>query len=133
MSKVPKISNAEWEVMKIIWTHSEITSTNIINELKNKAQWKPSTIKSLINRLLNKNAIGFNKLGNEYLYFPLVSEDECIKLESQSFVNRVFNGSVKSMLLTFVESTEISDRDIDELKSILNQSSKKKGWYVCIL
>lgn len=127
MSKVPKISNAEWEVMKIIWTHSEITSTNIINELKNKAQWKPSTIKSLINRLLNKNAIGFNKLGNEYLYFPLVSEDECIKLESQSFVNRVFNGSVKSMLLTFVESTEISDRDIDELKSILNQSSKKKG------
>jgi BlaI family penicillinase repressor len=127
MREIPKISNAEWEVMKIIWSHSEITSINIIQELKDKAQWKPATVKSLINRLLNKNAIGFNKLCNEYLYYPLVSEDECINLESQSFINRVFNGSVKSMLLTFVESKEISQTDINELKNILNKSSKKEG------
>ncbi|MGH4123780.1 MAG: BlaI/MecI/CopY family transcriptional regulator [Clostridium sp.] len=127
MYEIPKISNAEWEVMKIIWNHSEITSINIIQQLKDKAQWKPSTVKSLINRLLNKNAIGFSKLGNEYLYFPLVSEDECIKLESKSFVDRVFNGSIKSMMLTFAESKEISERDIEELKNILNQQSKTKG------
>lgn len=122
-----KISNAEWEVMKIIWSHQEITSVNIIGELKDKVEWKPSTIKSLINRLLNKNAIGFKKLGNEYIYFPLISEDECVKLESKSFVDKVFNGSIKSMLLTFVESEEISESDIDELKDILKQSDKKKG------
>ncbi|MCB2291022.1 BlaI/MecI/CopY family transcriptional regulator [Clostridium sp. CS001] len=127
MYEVPKISNAEWEVMKIIWNYSQITSVNIIRELKDKAQWKSATVKSLINRLLNKNAIGFNKLGNEYLYFPLVSEDECIRLESQSFINKVFNGSIKSMLLTFVESKEISESDIEELKSIINQSNKTKG------
>lgn len=127
MREIPKISNAEWEVMKIIWSHSEITSINIIQELKDKAEWKPATVKSLINRLLNKNAIGFNKLCNEYLYYPLVSEDECINIESQSFINRVFNGSVKSMLLTFVESKEISETDIDELKNIINKSSKKEG------
>ena len=127
MRKIPKISNAEWEVMKIIWNHSEITSTNIIQELKDIEKWKPSTVKSLINRLLNKNAIGFNKLCNEYLYFPLVSEDECINLESKSFINRVFNGSIKSMLLTFVESKEISETDINELKNILDQSRKKEG------
>ena len=124
MYKIPKISNAEWEVMKIIWTNSDISSINIIKELKDKSEWKPATVKSLINRLLNKNAIGFNKLGYEYLYFPLVSEDECIKSESKSFVNRVFNGSIKSMLLTFVDSEEISETDIRELKNILNQSSK---------
>lgn len=127
MSKIPKISNAEWEVMKIIWKNPEITSLNIINELKNEAQWKPTTVKSLINRLLNKNVIGFNKSGNEYLYFPLISEDECIKFESQSFINKVFNGSIKSMLLNFVESKEISETDIEDLKNILKQSNKMEG------
>ena len=127
MSEIPKISNAEWEVMKAIWNHSKITSINIIQELKDKAEWKPATVKSLINRLLNKNAIGFNKVGNEYIYFPLVSEEECIRLESQSFINRVFNGSAKSMLLNFVESKEISETDIEELKNILSKSSKLKG------
>ena len=127
MSEIPKISNAEWEVMKIIWNNSEITSINIIQELKDKVEWKPATVKTLINRLLNKNAIGFNKLSSEYLYFPLVSEDECIKLESQSFINKVFNGSIKSMLLTFANQNEISETDINELKNILNQSSKKEG------
>ena len=127
MSKIPKISNAEWEVMKIIWKNPEITSLNIINELKNKAEWKPTTVKSLINRLLNKNVIGFNKSGNEYLYFPLISEDECVKFESQSFINKVFNGSIKSMLLTFVESKEISETDIEDLKNILKQSNKTEG------
>ena len=127
MYEIPKISNAEWEVMKIIWTHPEITSINIIEELKDKVGWKPPTVKSLINRLLNKNVIGFNKLGNEYLYFPLISEDKCIKSESQSFINRVFDGSVKSMLLAFVESKEISETDIEELKKILSQSNKIEG------
>ncbi|MBW9157117.1 BlaI/MecI/CopY family transcriptional regulator [Clostridium tagluense] len=127
MYEIPKISNSEWEVMKIIWNHSEITSINIIQQLKDKAQWKPATVKSLINRLLNKNAIGFNKLGYEYLYFALVSEDECIKSESKSFIDRVFNGSIKSMLLTFAESKEISETDIEELKNILSQSIKTKG------
>ena len=127
MNEIPKISNSEWEVMKIIWKYPEITSTNIIELLKDKAEWKPATIKTLINRLLNKNAIGFNKLSTEYLYFPLVSEEECIKLESKSFIDKVFNGSIKSMLLTFAESNEISAADIKELKQILTQSDKKEG------
>lgn len=123
MCKIPKISNAEWKVMQIIWNNSGISSTDIITELQDKTEWKPATIKSLISRLLKKNVIGFNKSGNEYLYFPLFSEDECIKAESNSFLNRVFNGSVKSMLLAFAESNDISATDIEELKNILN----KKG------
>ena len=127
MREFPKISNAEWEVMKIIWNNSEITSMDIIKELKGKVEWKPATVKSLINRLLNKNAISFNKLCNEYLYYPLVSEDDCIKLESQSFINKVFDGSIKSMLLNFAKSEQLSETDIVELKNILNKSSNKEG------
>jgi len=127
MYEIPNITNAEWEIMKIIWINPEISSINIIRELKGKSDWKPATVKTLINRLLTKNAIGFNKVGYEYLYFPLVSEDECIKLESKSFIKRVFNGSIKSMILTFAQSEEISETDIEELKNILEKSSKTKG------
>jgi len=121
MYEIPKITNAEWEIMKIIWANPEISSIKIIQELRDKSEWKPATVKTLINRLLTKNAIGFTKLGYEYLYFPLVSKDECIKLESQSFIKRVFNGSMKSMLLTFAQSEEISETDIAELKNILEK------------
>ena len=127
MYEIPKITNAEWEIMKIIWVSPKISAINIINKLKDKSEWKPATVKTLINRLLTKSAIGFNKIGYEYLYFPLVSEDECVKLESQCFINRVFNGSIKSMLLTFAQSEEISEADIEELKNILAQSNKTKG------
>lgn len=128
MDEIPKISNAEWEIMKIIWNNPEITSAKIIKALEDKSKWKPTTVKSLINRLLNKKTIGFNKLGNEYFYYALISEAECIKSESKSFINRVFNGSINSMILTFAESKQISESDIEELKNILNKpSTKKKG------
>ena len=127
MKELPKISDAEWEVMKIIWSNEKTTSSNIIENLKDKEEWKPSTIKSLINRLLNKNAIGFDKNGKEYEYYPLVSEEECVKEESKSFLNKVFNGSVNSMVLNFVKSQKLSQDDIEELRNILKNSSEKEG------
>ena len=127
MYKLPKITNAEWEIMKIIWINPKITAINITNKLNDKFEWKLATVKTLINRLLTKGAIGFNKVGYEYLYFPLVSENECIKLESKSFINRVFNGSMQSLLLNFTQSQEISETDIEELITILEQSKKTKG------
>lgn len=127
MYKAPKISDAEWKVMNVVWENCKVTSSDIIEALKDKTEWKPSTIKSLINRLLNKKAISFTKSGNEYYYFPLISKNECRKSESHSFINKVFNGSIKSMLLAFVEAKEISETDIEELKQILKESNKIKG------
>ena len=127
MKELPKISDAEWEVMKIIWSNEKTTSSNIIENLKDKEEWKPSTIKSLINRLLNKNAISLDKNGKEYEYYPLVSEEECVKEESNSFLKKVFNGSVNSMLLNFVKSQKLSEEDIEELRNILENSSEKEG------
>lgn len=122
---LPKISDAEWEVMKIIWNRPRITSNEIISLLGDKSDWKSSTIKSLINRLLKKEAISFEKQSKEYFYYPLVSEDECTKEESESFIKRVFNGSINSMLVNFVKSESLSNEDIEKLKEILDSSSKK--------
>lgn len=122
MNKLPKISDSEWEVMKIIWQNDSIPSTKIINELQEKTNWKASTIKTLINRLLNKEAISFTKKGKEYYYFSIVSEEECIREESKSFLNKVFNGSLNSMIVNFVKSQKLTKDEIDELRAILNNS-----------
>jgi BlaI family penicillinase repressor len=127
MKEIPKISDAEWEVMKLIWNNPKITSSAIIEELKDKAEWKPATIKSLLSRLLNKKAIDFEKVGKEYYYYPIVSEEDCIKVESDSFIKRVFNGSINSMLLNFVKQDKLSQEDLEELRSILNKSSKEES------
>ena len=125
MKKLPKISDSEWEIMKIIWQNDSITSTKIINELQEKTNWKSSTIKTLINRLLNKEAISFTKKGKEYYYFSIVSEEECIKKESKSFLSKVFNGSLNSMVVNFVKSQKLTKTEIDELKSILDNYQSK--------
>ena len=112
MGKLPKISDAEWEVMKIIWALGEATSSEIIEELKGKQPWKSTTVKSLIS---------FKKLGKEYFYFPLVSEEECIKEESNSFIKKVFNGSLNEMILNFVKSYNLTKEDINDLRSLLDE------------
>lgn len=122
---LPKISDAEWEVIKIIWSNPKITSSEIIDKINYKSEWKPSTIKSLINRLLNKKAISFEKKSKEYYYYPLVSEDECVKEESKSFLNRVFNGSINLMFVNFVKSEKLSEEEINKLRDILNSSQNR--------
>ena len=122
MCEIPKISDSEWEVMKVIWSKNEVTSNEIIEELKEKKIWKNTTIKSLINRLLKKEAIGFKKDGKEYIYYPLVSEKVCIREESKSFLQKVFNGSINEMILNLVNNKELSESEIKELKEILTKN-----------
>jgi BlaI family transcriptional regulator, penicillinase repressor len=121
MENTSKISDSEWEIMKIIWKNPNCTALDIIEQLKDTQKWKPKTIKTLIRRLIDKNIIGFEQFGREYKYYSLVNEDECRKTESVSFLQRVYSGSLKSMLLNFMEEENLSKEDIEDLKSILNE------------
>lgn len=123
---IPSISDSELEIMKVIWKYNKTTTNKIIEELADEIEWKPNTVKTLVNRLLNKNAIGFEKEGREYYYYPKVMKEEYIKKESESFINKLFNGSINSMLLNFVKNEKISDKDIEELRDILNKHKGKE-------
>ena len=85
MKELPKISDAEWKVMKVLWSKSPIPSNDVIQTLENHMEWSPKTIRTLINRLVQKNAIGVNTEGKVYTYFPIVQEDELIKVETNPF------------------------------------------------
>lgn len=93
MRDIPKISESEWEIMKIIWkSGGPITSEQIAARLPEEIDWSEQTVRTFINRLLKKKVIGFEKSGRSYLYYPLFSEKECVKAESRSFLKRVFSG-----------------------------------------
>lgn len=120
MKKIPQISDSEWAVMKVLWENEPATASEIIERLK-ETKWKPTTIKTLLSRLTKKGAVDFEKKNRTYHYHSVVKENECIKAESKSFLKRVYGGAFKVMIANFLETEELSQGDIDELKRILDK------------
>lgn len=126
MKDLPKISDAEWQVMKILWEQSPLTANDIVEKLANEIDWNPRTIKTLLNRLMNKKALGVLQEGRSYYYYPLVSREECARLERASLLKKVYNGALKPMLAAFLEEQDLSQREIEELRQILDNKGKSK-------
>jgi BlaI family penicillinase repressor len=124
---LPHISDAEWLVMRFLWENSPATAGDVVAALEPRTGWNAKTVLTLINRLVGKGALGFTKDARIHLYHPKVTERECVKVETQSFVNRVFGGAVQPMLAHFVRESALSDQDIAELRRILDESSAKSG------
>ncbi|MSU62855.1 MAG: BlaI/MecI/CopY family transcriptional regulator [Pedosphaera sp.] len=120
MKSIPKISETEWEVMRVLWGKSPLAAGEIIEALVAKDQsWHPKTAKTLLNRLVKKRALGYDKEGRAYFYRPLVREADCAMAESESFLDRVFGGSLRPMLAHLVERKKLSPAEIRELKRLL--------------
>lgn len=128
MKDIPQISDAEWKVMKVIWARSRCTANEVIQELSSYTKWKPKTVKTLLSRLVKKGVLGYEERDRAYVYYPLIDEEECIKAENNSFLERVYDGSLGMMLVTFIKQAKLTDREIEELKRILDE--KKKPLYL---
>lgn len=124
MKNVPGISNTEWLVMKVIWNLGECPASRIIEELAESTEWKPKTVKSLLNRLLKKKAIGYREENRTYIYYPLVTEEQCIRAESQSFLDRVFGGQTNMAIANFIQNSRMSKQQIDELRKLLDEKKE---------
>ena len=96
---LPQISEAEFEVMKIVWKYAPINTNEITEKLTLTTSWSPKTIQTLIKRLVSKKALSYEKQSRVFVYTPLVQEDEYICQESNSFLKRYYNGNLSSMLL----------------------------------
>jgi len=125
MKNMPRISEAEWEIMKIIWKENPITSEEILEALSGKKDWTVQTVKTFLNRLVNKHAIGYTKSGRNYMYTPVILEKDCIMAESRSFLQRVYNGALGRLFSNYLEDETLSEEEIDNLQRILLR--KKKG------
>ncbi|MDP4099042.1 BlaI/MecI/CopY family transcriptional regulator [Paenibacillus sp. P96] len=125
MKELPQISEAEFEVMKVIWNHAPISTNEVIEKLVKTSTWSPKTIQTLLLRLVKKKALTYKKESRVFVYTPLIQEDEYIEHESKSFLNRFYNGTLNSMVLNFLEHDQMSKEDIDELRKILDDRFKK--------
>jgi BlaI family penicillinase repressor len=120
MKLPPSITETEWKIMRVLWAESPLGAAEIFEALrKEDPSWHPKTAQTLIGRLVKKGALGFKGKGRSYRYFPRFSEEECVERESNSFLERVFGGSLTPMLVHFVEHRKLSAGDIKELKKIL--------------
>lgn len=127
MKNLPKVSEAEWEVMKLIWKISPLTSEKIIDSLSDKMNWSTQTIKTFITRLIKKGAIGFEKSGRIYNYYPLISENECIKSENETFLKKVYDGALGILFTKFLEEEILSNDEIEELENLLKDKKEKNS------
>lgn len=119
----PRISDAEWTVMKAIWPLKTATARDVVEALAGEALWKPKTIHTLLSRLVQKGALATEKPGREYVFRPLVTEQECRLAASRSFLSRVFDGDIAPFLACFLAEQKLSRKEIEELRKIINKKT----------
>jgi BlaI family penicillinase repressor len=119
------ISDAEWQVMQVVWQRGKATAAEAIADLTATTGWSHRTIRTLLGRLVEKKALAATADGNRYVYRALVTRQKCVRAESRSFLNKVFAGDAAELLVHFAQDARITPQQIDELKRLLD--AKKSG------
>ena len=122
MSKLPQISEAEFEVMKVIWKFAPISTNEVTEKLTQTTDWSPKTIQTMLKRLVTKKALTYEKQSRVFVYTPLVPETEYIRQESNSFLNKYYNGNIVSMLTSYLEDDKLSKTELDTLRHLLSDT-----------
>jgi len=119
-----RISEAEWEIMRVAWTMKETTSSEIIDVLANKMEWKTATIKTLIGRLVKKDLLKTEKNGRKYIYSPTVNEEETVLDAGHDFLDQICDTKVGHTLAELIKDSAISQGDIEEIEKILTEKKE---------
>jgi len=122
-----EISDAEHQVMKIIWSADAPINTNeVVEKLVMTTPWKPKTIHTLLSRLVKKGALQYEKNGRVFVYTPLIEESEILAMENDSFLNRFYGGTLNSMIVNLLEQDRLSDDDIAAIRRILDKKLSER-------
>ena len=124
MHALPHISEAEFEVMKIVWKSAPINTNEITERLLKTTSWSAKTIQPLIKRLVTKGALTYEKQGRVFVYTPLVEENEYISQQSNSFIKRFYDGDISAMLSSYLENNQLSETELNHLRSLLSKKSR---------
>ena len=125
MPQIPKISEAEWIVMEVVWRNHPVTALEVVQQLTSRKHWQDQTIRTMLRRLIRKKALTYKAEGKVFFYEPAVSREQCVRGESRSFLERVFGGTAQPLLLQLMQETKLSSGEIAELKRILRDKEKK--------
>lgn len=121
------ISDGEWKIMQLLWEQSPQTLGDMVEALKDETGWTKSTVYSMLKRLVEKGALRMEEGGRTQQYFPLIEKEEAASMESKSFLQKVYDGSLKMMVASLVDQNALSETEIAELYAILEKAEKEKG------
>ena len=115
-----QISAAEAVVMEILWRNHPLAADEVVAALADR-DWAEATVKTLLNRLLNKGAIGAEKDGRRYLYSPILRREAWVQQQSEGLLARLFGGRVAPLVAHFSERGQLTPADIAELKRLVSE------------
>ncbi len=125
MNHLPQISEAEYEVMKVLWKHAPINTNEVTDMLTKTIGWNPKTIHTLLKRLAQKGAITYEKEGRVFVYTPIVKEDEYLKKANDHFLNRFYNGKISSMVTNYMNNEQLKQDELEELRKLLLNGNRE--------
>jgi BlaI family penicillinase repressor len=115
----PPISEAEWEVMKALWKHSPVSVNELSATLMAVRKWHPKTVRTMVNRLARKKVVSSTLVNGVFHYFPTVSQEQCSRQATESFVDRVFDGALTPMVAHLVKRRSLTQDEKRELLKLL--------------
>ena len=124
MPPIPQISDAEWEVMKALWTSHNLAAGQIVDLVAAEQKWRPRTIKTLLSRLVKKGAVAVEADGRKFVYRARVQRDTVIRRETKSFLSRVFDGAAAPAIVHFLDNAKLSPEEIQKLRERLDREAK---------
>ena len=122
--KLATITDAEWEVMRVSSTQGKTTSREVHTLLNEKKEWKSTTVKTLLSRLTDKGLVGTEKVGNKYIYYPLVEERRSVETVADELLAKVCSRKVGSVVETILTESQLSYDDLDRLEELLKEKRK---------
>jgi predicted transcriptional regulator len=117
-----RLSEAEWDVMEVLWSSPEpLTATDIDERLAKDRDWSLATVKSLLSRLLAKQAVNPRKDGRRFLYSPAIERDSYVTHESRRFVDRLFGGRLSPLIAQLADEESLDAEDVEAIERLLRQ------------
>src|SRR5690625_2193805 len=113
------ITDAEWEVMRVVWANDRVTSKKVISVLKEKMDWTQSTIKTILGRLVEKGVLNTEQEGRKYIYTANIEEKEAVGNYTDDIFNRICRKNVGNVVESIIEDHVLSFDDIQRLEEIL--------------
>lgn len=125
-SESPKLSAAEWEVMKVLWDAGPSAARDVYAQLPDDCDWAYKTVKTLLSRLVAKEAVEFDQIGNSYLYRAAVDREVATRDEVKGVIGRLMGEAFSPVLAHFIDEAELSDVEIAELKRQLDEKRRRQ-------
>ncbi len=124
MDKKFQISEAEWQIMKVLWKSPGLSAVQVSAEVRKENPWSDGTTRTYLRRLISKGVLRYEQDKTDsriFYYFPVIDEKDAVESESKTFMNRIVSGRAGVALASLIRNSELTEEEISELETILKQ------------